>query len=88
MPCCLLYDPTYDPTCVLTYMGVGHRPHANVGEETTCMCLTSIQCAMACLGQGMVDENKSSMVSLQMSIGPITRARPQKLQKAFNGLVK
>ena len=52
------------------------------------MCLTSIQCAMACLGQGMVDENKSSMDLLQMPIGPITRARAQKLQKAFNGLVK
>ena len=34
------------------------------------------------------DENQSKMDSLQMSIGPITRARAQKLQEAFNGLVK
>ena len=35
-----------------------------------------------------IDENQSTKDSLQMSIGPITRARAKNLQEAFNGLVK
>ena len=37
--------------------------------------------------EGGSDENQSTKVPLQMSIGPITRARSKMLQKAFNGLV-